>query len=257
MKKKISLLIISLVLSSSVSVYAQDATGRYEQNDGGLERVVDTWYDENGFLLTPRPEVIHHEPDHSDIRLTPMAIYDEVLTDEEREEREARLQEVFEFWSDPDNVADVLRERIEIYGEPTLDVRRSLRWTDLRPFTYFAQQLPNTCGPASVRMVMHHWRGWSPDEITIMTGINGFPLVPGRPTNTEWRYANPIRDFIRSNMGFGYVVSFPYATSMRDMSRNLTGIVTHYHRPSLVGVNATTANGWMFNIPSNQGDPIH
>ena len=262
MKKKVSLLLASLILCSGITVYAQEMIEGQEQNEVESSGLIDTWY----YEFDRRQSRFYHEPDPSDLSLAPRTavepfISDEEriasLSDEEREAREARLQEEFEFWSNPDNYADLLRERYERYGEPQVDVRRSLRWTDLPNFRHFPQEQGNTCGPASVRMVLFQRNGWAPTELSIQQSVNRFPLIPSWPTAFEFRYARPMADFLRSELGFAYFVDFAHNTDQRLLSYNISRLVTHFQRPSIIGVVASQANGWEFTIPTHLGEPRH
>ncbi|MCL2851471.1 MAG: C39 family peptidase [Defluviitaleaceae bacterium] len=150
-------------------------------------------------------------------------------------------QESIEYWSNPE-INELLRERMERRDEIDALLERAPRmsWFELRPFTYYAQFHNQSCGPASVRMVMH-WRsgaGSVPTETQVYNWIrdlnrrNGHALTPMYGTTL----IEDLRDYIAHFSGFRYVVTFPNATNMDRMARDIRGVVQILNMPSIVGI---------------------
>jgi hypothetical protein len=243
--KRISIFALAtLFVSSSVIVNAQEfnvADEAFVERDAFVTFIEgDTlYYPNSGYSLTYRPGITFHELDPSEIVHEPLARSStaqgaSALGYWEIEEHEARLRWQEEFWSNPENIADILAERAELIAELEQETGvglRMQRWTDLRPFTHFPQAASNTCGAASARMVVHYARGWAPTESQIINTINDFHN-PQRWPNA-FRYASSLRSYLDHAINFSYFIQ--YGASEQVMAQNLTEIVAQIGWPYTLG----------------------
>ena len=133
-------------------------------------------------------------------------------------------QEEMDYWAQyaPD---EILEE------EP---ITRAATWTTLEPFTYYKQEVNNTCTIACVRMALKYVHGSTPSESTIKS-------TTGAPCSI----ADAVDYF--NNYTSDYSYSVKYGGWKSTMKSNLYSCISD-GAPPILGIHMTTSDGWPYDL---------